>query len=617
MQFLNPSAFIFSSLLAVIVFLYFLKLKRRNILVPSTMLWRKSIDDMRANAPFQRLRRSLLLLLQLLIVSLAVLGLARPYMQMKGALGQSFVLLIDNSASMQATDVGKSRLDEAKKAALQIIDDMSVNDSMMLITFSAGASVRSTFTRDKTALRDALNEIEAVDTRTTLKDALLVALSSAGSRENAEIFVLSDGGTEGVDKLPEAKAEVHFVSFGERGNNVGIVGLETRRNMEVGRGHQIFVNLENFGEEDVTTVLEMRVDDELLDAKELVLKAKSRAAKVFERRSNKRGIVTVAIDHDDDLAVDNTAWTVVRPPTTTDVLLVTNRNYFLEKVLNLDPHVKVFVMPPAKYAEAPELAAQYDVVVFDNYSPEELVAGRYAFFNAAPPLEGASTGEKITQPVIVDWDRSHPVSRFVNFDTLTVFEARAIELPKPSAHLVDAGDVSLISVFDQYPIRAVVIAFDIYASDWPFRVSFPIFVSNMLEWLTRTSEDRLLAHLSTGEVLTLRASAEVEQGELVDPRGNVASLDFSGDGVATSSAARYAGLYKMTIGDRETTLAANLLDRRESDTTPREKLTLGAEEVEKERGTIRTNREIWKHLALAAFVVLLVEWYVYNRKAWG
>src|SRR3954463_15082435 len=80
--------------------LYFLKLRRREFPVPSTLLWRKAIQDLQVNSPFQKLRKNLLLLLQLLLLLLLTLALSRPVMNYSPGAGKLAVIIIDRSASM-------------------------------------------------------------------------------------------------------------------------------------------------------------------------------------------------------------------------------------------------------------------------------------------------------------------------------------------------------------------------------------------------------------------------------------------------------------------------------------------------------------------------------------
>src|SRR2546421_5673823 len=88
-----------------IIALYFLKLRRRPVQVPSTLLWRRSLEDLHVNSLFQRLRRNLLLFLQLAAVFLVMLALAGPRLKGSATQGQRLVLAIDNPASMGATDI--------------------------------------------------------------------------------------------------------------------------------------------------------------------------------------------------------------------------------------------------------------------------------------------------------------------------------------------------------------------------------------------------------------------------------------------------------------------------------------------------------------------------------
>src|SRR5207244_3899330 len=87
-----------------------LKLRRDERPVSSTLLWQRLVADVEANAPWQRLRRSLLLLLQLLLVVVLALLAARPFLERPATLARDLVLVIDASASMGATDVAPDRL---------------------------------------------------------------------------------------------------------------------------------------------------------------------------------------------------------------------------------------------------------------------------------------------------------------------------------------------------------------------------------------------------------------------------------------------------------------------------------------------------------------------------
>src|SRR4051794_12889118 len=135
-----------------IIALYFLKLRRRPVQVPSTLLWRRSLEDLHVNSLFQRLSRNLLLFLQLLAVLLAMAALTGPRVSGTTGQGQRFVLAIDNSASMSATDVAPPRLARAKEEARKVVAGMQSDDLAMVIAFADRARVVSSYTGDRRAL---------------------------------------------------------------------------------------------------------------------------------------------------------------------------------------------------------------------------------------------------------------------------------------------------------------------------------------------------------------------------------------------------------------------------------------------------------------------------------
>src|SRR3954453_9734921 len=155
-----------------IIALYFLKLRRRPLQVPSTLLWRRSLEDLHVNSLFQRLRRNLLLFLQLLAVLLAMFALAGPRVKGTTGQGQRFVLAVDNSASMSATDVKPTRLARAKEYARKVVDGMDADDAAMVIGFSDRARVVSSYSGDRQLLRRRIDAIEPTQATTSLREAL-------------------------------------------------------------------------------------------------------------------------------------------------------------------------------------------------------------------------------------------------------------------------------------------------------------------------------------------------------------------------------------------------------------------------------------------------------------
>src|SRR5689334_12044358 len=142
-HFLSPLTGVIAAAVAVpaLLVLYFLKLRRREMEVSSTLLWKKAIQDLQVNAPFQKLRRNLLLILQLALLLALCLALSRPVANYTPGAGRTSVILIDRSASMSTRDIdGRTRLDEAKRRAKEIISSMGRNSSATVIAFDDKAA---------------------------------------------------------------------------------------------------------------------------------------------------------------------------------------------------------------------------------------------------------------------------------------------------------------------------------------------------------------------------------------------------------------------------------------------------------------------------------------------
>src|SRR5262249_8270464 len=158
-----------------ILLLYFLKLKRKPLSVPSTFLWRKSIEDLHVNSLLQWLRRNVLLLLQLLAVLALIYGIMAFRFHGRTGTGKHYIVMIDNSASMSATDITPNRLAFAKQEALKEIDARTDQDIGMVVVFNSTAEIRQSFTTNRELLRDAVKKIEPTQRATRIDAALRLA----------------------------------------------------------------------------------------------------------------------------------------------------------------------------------------------------------------------------------------------------------------------------------------------------------------------------------------------------------------------------------------------------------------------------------------------------------
>jgi hypothetical protein len=175
MNLIAPQNFLFAGLIGFIVLLYVLRLKRREHIVSSTMLWQSALRDLQANSPWQKLRSSLLMWLQIAFLVLAVLALVRPAIRVLTSGGQNIAIIVDASASMDASDVVPSRFERARAEANRLVNALSTGDSATIISAGAQTRVLASPTTNKNVLKRALATAGTQDTNTNLREAIVLA----------------------------------------------------------------------------------------------------------------------------------------------------------------------------------------------------------------------------------------------------------------------------------------------------------------------------------------------------------------------------------------------------------------------------------------------------------
>jgi VWA domain-containing protein/aerotolerance regulator-like protein len=225
--FATPLALLGLLFIPAVIAMYLLKLRRDETVVPSTLLWSRLVADVEANAPWQKLRRSLLLLLQLLLVLILAMLAARPFLERPAGLARDIVLVIDTSASMAATDVAPNRLEAAKAAAIDALRELPTGGVVSLIAADRSARIVVNETTDLGRVRQALADIETTSSHGDLGDALELAGKLAARSGDAQILVATDGAlaTPTTSTVP---ARIKVLPVGRDRKNQAIVALAVR-----------------------------------------------------------------------------------------------------------------------------------------------------------------------------------------------------------------------------------------------------------------------------------------------------------------------------------------------------------------------------------------------------
>lgn len=665
--FLNPWIIAVAAGLTIppLIALYFLKLRREVRLVPSTFLWKRAVEDLHVNAPFQRLRKSLLLLLQLLILILAAIALGKPMWEKAQASESTIILLIDQSASMAVVEEGgRTRLDLAKEQARRVVDNMSDDSRAMVIVFCDRADVVSSFDSDKQALRRKIDSIEQMQSASLLNEAIVLAeayaqniiiggdqpgsdIAPESAAPDASVFLFTDGRLEDAERVTPQKldmAKMQVTRIGTRGDNVGIVSMDARRNYENPQFLEVTAAVQNFGPDLVEVDATLYVEGRIVDVHSLQLDpvdatsdaadrpAPSMKLAVFENiEFEGGGVAEVVLNLDDALPADDRAWTILGPPRHTKVLLVTDGNLRLEDSLNALP-LDVTAMTPEQYERAEDDAildgerSIFDVVIFDRHSTARLPQGNYLFWGGIPKIDGVVAGPFITDQMIFNWDETHPLLRNVAVETLEVYQWLQLTLPKEAISIIDGQTSPVLAYFTRDASQFLISAFSLivaddhgnlmWNTDWAVSVDFILFMQNTIPYLAANLATTGKRSVSPGEPITLPIPPRVAEVKIIRPDGAEEAIPTGQYQTIHYHRTRNAvGTYRVepgVLGDN--VFAVNLFNPTESNVAPAATVTIGADGGTPQMAGIKVSKPAWPFFLLALLALLILEWIIYNQR---
>lgn len=503
MNILNPQGFWFLLTIPIIIFFYILKQNFEDTNVSSLYLWNLTITDSEVSSPWQKFRKNILLLLQIIITLLIVFALCRPYIVKNVNKDATQIIVIDTSGSMSAYDNNdETRLDKALKSAERKIKNLSPNSSFSLITVSNKADVLINNSKDTQLGIKIIRSITPTNASSNLLDHMDFINSLATQTNNYELTIYSDSYNDYFKPL----------------QNVSLDYINLKKDNDLA---QVSVKITNrsFTAESI----EIGIYDKsslLLDMKRVDIDPNKSSTVFFEDISFNGDWLYAELLKKDSLLEDNKIYNINLEKSKNKILLVTDSNVFLEKAINSLKNYELY-----KTNDISSITDEYDLYIFDKMVPKALpTKGNFLFINPEDSTEFFSLGEYINGGYINV--NESPLSTHMLDMNFIISKFKPIVPSTYSNVLFNIGANTVGSYGNYNGRKFILLSFDIHESDFPLNVGFPIFINNSLDYLIESSyvTDK---KLFTGDTLSINPLSETKNITVVNPNGNSYKLNIN------------------------------------------------------------------------------------------
>lgn len=596
MSFFSPINFLFLLGTIPIIIMYLLKKKHQDIEVSSIYLWQKAVQDIEANAPWQRLRKNILLILQLLALIMLVFFLAKPYFISDTLKVDDLIVVLDKSLSMSTLEGDKSRFEQSKKEIENMFKNLKSETAVTFITMGKSPEIITGNSKDKSFLIDKLKDVRISNETDNLEDTLSLIKAMTKNKESYRVVFYTD---KNIDSDIE---NIILKRVGTPHDNIAIESLSCKKdNDSIGA----LVQIKNYGNNDVKTDLIIYTGNEIYDVQEIILKA-NESKKIYMERIPNTNIVKAEIDIDDALNADNIRYSVVNSSKIRKVLMITTGNIFLEKALALNESIELY-----KTNEVVADVKGYDLYIYDGRMPANLPTDGNIFILNPSNLEGIiKVNEMVKQGKLTVLEDE--LLRYVDLD-ISMSKVKTLLPPDWAKTFIYSNDEAIGFKGIKDNQKFVVLGFDIHDTDLPLKYSFPIFIQNVLDYTLSLNTQKNTSVFS-GEGIEIDVSPKASEVYIETPNNNKMMIapPFP---VSVYTDTNEAGVY--TIEQKIENqiylnyFASNVNTLKESDVS---KAIQDTDEVNMKDNSRRNAMMNIKNIFLIlALLFLAVEWVVYNR----
>lgn len=577
-----------------VIMLYILKRKYKEEVISSSLLWKEVYKNTRANTPWEKFKKNIMLLLQIIIILSIILALMSPFISIGGKSYKNVIIVIDNTASMNTIyDDIKSRLEQGKTLAKEYLNSTKDGTNTYIISYDGTSNLLLNGDFNKSNAASIIDKISASYSSGDISDVVSFVKSIGdGIGEEYEALIFTD------KQVAISDINGRIVYLGNSGLNASVDNVSHKF---VDDKVKVIANVTNNGDSLYEGDFSLYNGEELVAVQGVTLQVGESKTLSFELDSLNSDYLKGELSRKDILMEDNTYYHVVNENKVKKILLVTDENVFLEKAFGIIENTEVYKTNDVSNITEND---EYDLYVFDNKMPKVMPSkGSILFINPnSNEFFNVVEGGEIGQATAVKGS----VSSYLEDTQFTLSEYNIIETPYYGTNIltIDNNSIGFKGEINDRKIAAL--SFDLHSTDFALKKEFPILIYELGEELISTgmvSSNNFRA----GEKIVVKSSDFENEINVAYPNGDIKDLK-SGEEVKGELA---LGIYKINQNDNNESFSVNFPTSSESDTSVE---AIGENDnIVHGKSNLKSGFNLTPIFILLAMLVVAFEWILYKK----
>ncbi|WP_346889824.1 VWA domain-containing protein [Clostridium sp. UBA1056] len=509
MSFLNIWPLVFLITIPFLILLYILKEKSDDLIVSSSIFWEEIYKTLEVNSPFEKLKKNIMLLFQILITLLIILALMNPFLKFMGKEYSELIIVIDTSASMLGISEDKTCIDRGKDIAKEYVDSSSDGTKISIITANKETKTLVADSENKALVKEKIDSITESFNPGDLNSSLKLIESMTKDLENYKVLFITDKEIE----IGELNGQVIYLDKNK--SNISIDNIAHKK--ENGKV-SIISTITNRGNVDYSGDFYLYKENNLLEATSLELKKGEETTLNFNIEDTEISYLKGEISGKDAILEDNTFYHVMKDNDNKKILLVSDKNVFLEKALSVVSQTEVVKTNDINNISEKD---NYDLYIFDGMLGENIPEhGNILIVNPSENNLFAVLGEEDGgEASVVGED----IPKYLQDMTFIASKIKKVQVPTWAKSLVNVGDSSILFLGKHNNQKVAVANFDFHNTDLPLKAEFPMLINYICEELV---ENNIVnSNYIGGEDIKINGSSAYDELIITSPSGRVRTIE--------------------------------------------------------------------------------------------